>query len=378
MLRNSLLFLVLCLTLACQQEEPVRLDTTSAQEQVLAQATQPVYQNELDPSILNSAWWKEQNPVVQQLLGLELGQAGKPLTLSELEDRFHQTLMANAAKANTCPGFPTANPEGNVTLNSQADVDAFGALNCKTVIGALEIIDTLGPDPICDLMPLRKLKEVGSSLTINANCLSSLAGLGKLKSVGELGPFGFVGVLGANLTDIDALDKLATVTGSINIIECDALTSVNGAFSRITTIESGKSAQPLTSIFVLNINGNDLLTDLSAFSGLTKIEGGLRILTNAALLDLDDFSGLNTIGDDIFIFENAALQNVNELSNISSLNDDLFVFDNPSLTECCGLYSLLCSDAPTCSANGVGDGIAIFNNGAGCTEIDITTNGPCL
>jgi len=238
-------------------------------------------------------------------------------------------------------------------------------------------VDTLGPDPICDLNPLKGLKEIGSSLTINSDCLTNLNGLDKLKSIGELGPFGFIGINGDNITDIEALSKLKTITGSINLINCDALTTVTSAFSKITSIESGKTSAPLTSIYVLNINDNDVLTDLSGFSNLDYIEGGFRIIANGSLQDLDDFSDLNDIGDDIFILENTSLQNVNELSNITTISDDLFVFDNPSLTECCGLYSLLCNDAPSCSVGGVGDIVAIFNNGAGCTETDIIANGSC-
>ena len=378
MLRNTSLFLLLCLLMACQPEEHITPSHAVVQEQLRTQVELPAYIDDLHPSVLQSDWWKELHPTSQRYIGMELAQHGQAITFAELQDRLTQSWGLSAAKVNICPGYPTNNPAGDVILNSQADINAFGALNCKEIVGVLDIIDTLGSDPICDLNPLRKLKEVGSSLTIDSDCLTSLAGLEKLKSIGKLGPFGFFGVNGDNLTDIEALDKLSTVTGSINIINCDQLVSVTSAFSKITTIESGKSAQPLTSVFVLNIDDNDVLTDLSAFSTLTYIEGSLRILTNAKLQNLDDFSGLNSIGDDIFILENAALNNVNELSNISSLNDDLFVFDNPSLTQCCGLYSLLCSNPPACSSDGVGDGIAIFNNGAGCTEADIVNNGPCL
>ena len=240
------------------------------------------------------------------------------------------------------------------------------------------IVDAFNPDPVCDLQPLKGLKKVGSSMSINSNCLTNLAGLDKLKSIGKLGPFGFIGINGDNIVNIEALNKLSTITGSINILDCDQLTSITSAFSNITTIGSGQTSAPITSVYVLNFNDNALLTDISGFSNLINIEGGLRVLSSGSLQDLDDLSGLNYIGDDIFIVENTSLLNVNELSNISSISDDLFVFDNTALTECCGLYSLLCSDAPTCSTTGVGDNIAIFNNGSGCTDIDIVANGPCI
>lgn len=378
MKRILTLILLVSLFLSCQQEEYSTTNTHISPDQKLAQVDVPSYQDNLDPSILNSEWWQEMSPTSQQLLSMELSHAEKPITFSELQKRKKQSMAIAATRMKVCPGYPVANPEGNVTLNSQADIIAFGALKCKEIVGALEINDMLSPDPICDLQPLKGLKEIGSSMVVNSDCLTNLSGLDKLKSIGQLGPFGFMSVNGDNIVDIGALSKLSTITGSINIIDCDQLTSVTSAFSNITSISSGQTSAPITSIYVLNVNDNALLTDLSGFSNLTNIEGGLRILTNASLLDLDDFSGLNNIGDDIFIFENTSLQNINELSNINSIADDLFVLDNPSLTQCCGLYSLLCSDAPTCSTNGIGDNIVIFNNGAGCTETDIITNGPCI
>ena len=317
------------------------------------------------------------NPATRQFVSIELSKSESPVTLTEIKKRKKQSWTIAEGKITVCPGYPS-NPEGDVTLSSQADVVAFGALKCKEIVGSLVVVDTLGPDPICDLQPLKGLKEIGSSMTINSDCLTNLAGLEKLKSIGQLGPFGFIGINGNNIVNIEALHKLSTVTGSINIINCDQLTSVGSAFSKITSIESGKTSVPITSIYVLNINNNEVLTDLGGFSNLTNIEGGLRILTNASLQDLDDFSGLNNIGDDIIIIENGSLLNVNGLSSISSIQDDLFIFDNPALIQCCGLFNLLCSDAPTCSTNGVGGNIAIFNNGSGCTDIDIVANGPCI
>ena len=368
---------VLCLLGSCQQEEFESKNKSTSQDLQLLNRDFSSYQNKLDPSILNSDWWKELHPASQQFISMELYNSENPITLKELQARKEVSLESSQSRKKGCDGFP-ANPEGDVTLNSQADVIAFGAMKCKEIVGALMIIDTLGPDPICDLQPLKKLKTIGSSLTINSDCLTSLNGLGKLKSIGMLGPFGFIGLNGDNIVDIEALSQLSTITGSLNLINCDGLTGFTSAFSNITAVQSGQTSAPITSIYVLNVNDNDLLTDLSGFSNIANIEGGLRILTNSALLDLDDLSGLNTIGDDIFILENSSLQNINELSNITSISDDLFVFDNPALTQCCGLYSLLCSDAPTCSTTGVGDNVAIFGNGAGCTDLDIIANGPCI
>lgn len=375
MLKNLIFACLVLFFISCQQDDASLIEPIKSNLATQSQIDDAF--GKIDPSVLTSDWWKAQSPTTQKLVGLELKRDGEPILMKELEAKILRAQKLSNARGDACPSFPAGSLNGDVILNSQDDVDAFGALKCKEIIGALVIEDTLGPSSICDLTPLRGLKEIGSSLTVNSDCLTNLEGLDKLKSIGELGPFGFVGIIGANLVDLEALSKVSTVTGSINIIDCDQLTSVTTAFSEITTIESGKSSVPLTSVFVLNINGNDILTDISAFANLTDVEGGLRILSNGALTDLDDLAALNNVGDDIFIIGNTALQNVNQLSVLSSLADDLFVFDNPSLSQCCGLYNLLCSDPPLCTTSGVADFVTIFNNGAGCTEADIIAGGPC-
>lgn len=376
MLRILSLFLLIFL-FSCQKEEvsPTGpIDDPQAEEVLHLQA--PI--DQVDPSILASDWWQKLHATNKELVAIELAATEDRISWSELAKRQREAIQAASTKVSgASPGYPTANAAGDVVLSTQSDVDAFGAQGYKEITGVLDIIDSGSADPICDLTPLNKLKTVGSSLTINSPCLSDLSGLNKLKSIGELGPFGFIGILGANISDIEALDKLRTVTGSINVIDCDQLTSISGAFSRITSIKSGKAAVPLTSVFVLNLNENDILTDISGFANITEIEGGLRILNNSALVNLNDLSGLSTIGDDIFVLGNTSLQDVDALSVISSINDDLLVYENPVLAQCCGLYNLLCSNPPSCTSSGVGGTVAIFNNGAGCTDVDIVAAGAC-
>ncbi len=366
-------FLFLLTLFACEQEAFQPLSTDQAPRNA-AEVTPAPASTDLHPSILASDWWQSLSPATRQFAGAELSGKTQPVTLQDLEARFQRTREKAAAAG--CGGFPTPNPEGNVTLNSQADVDAFGALKCKDIIGALEIVDTLGPDPIVDLTPLSKLKSVGSSLTINSDGLTDLDGLQKLKTIGLLGPFGFIGVNGDNLTDISALSSLKTVTGSINIIDCASLTSVTTAFSKLKVIAPNQTPDSVFSIFTLNIASNALLTDLSGFAGITTMDI-LLIQSNGALADLDDLTALATIVDDIRIFENTALQNIDELDNITSLGGNVFVFDNPVLSACCGLYGLLCADPPTCSANNVGGNVFIFNNDPACEEATIISGGAC-
>jgi hypothetical protein len=279
-------------------------------------------------------------------------------------------------KPKVSPGYPTPNPEGNVVLNSQADVDAFGAQKYKEITGHLEIDDTGNPDPICDLSPLKRVRKVGSYLIISASCVTDLDGLKKINSVGMLGPFGYIAVRCENVTDINGIDGINTITGSINLINNLNLASIGTAFSNITSIESGKTTATINSLYVLNMNSNPVLTDVGGLGNLATIERNFLFTGNNALTSLDGFTSLSSIGNYISISENASLQNVNKLALISSLSLGFIITDNPSLTNCCGLYSLVCSNPPVCDIPGA-PAYILMNNGAGCTALDIIADGPC-
>ena len=340
------------------------------------------YESSIHPSILNSTWWQEKSTLSKELHSIELSDPDQLKTYSDIREMQNlkrslvRDLQNNTRGPKVSPGYPSPNPEGNVTLTTQADVDAFGAMGYKTITGFLEINDTIPTSPICDLSPLSKIKEVGSYLLISASCVTDLDGLSKIKSVGELGPFGYIAVRCNNVTDINALRNIKTITGSINLIDNFNLTSLGMAFKNITSIESGKTAATINSLYVLNMFGNTTLNDLGGLGNLVTIERNFLFRENDALTDLDGFTSLNSIGNLIAIENNAALQNVNKLSVVPSLTTGLIVQDNLALTDCCGLYHLVCSNPPACTTSGAPVYI-IFNNGAGCTDLDIISNGPC-
>jgi hypothetical protein len=132
---------------------------------------------------------------------------------------------------------------GPVELHSQADVDAF---NCVTVEGDLRIFPTSGqPVDITNLNGLSELTTVTGSLRISDfPNLSSLSGLGALQTVGEV--FG--------------LDELPLVSS----LPFASLTTVGATF---TVIDNGK------------------LSDLDELN-LTALGGSLVIADNEQLTSL--------------------------------------------------------------------------------------------
>ena len=108
----------------------------------------------------------------------------------------------------------------------------------------------------------------GSALFLRSPDLDTLS-LPALTSVGT--------VTFESLTQVSDLSVplLATTTGSVEVVECDGITDLDG-FSGLTTIGAS-----------LTVVGNDLLDDVSGLSGVTSIGSNVRIEDNPSLATSD-------------------------------------------------------------------------------------------
>lgn len=120
----------------------------------------------------------------------------------------------------------------NVTLNSQADVDAFAANGYNVVYGSLRIGEATDADAIESLAALRTLREVTANLVIGtAYSAENLDGLDNLKTVGSLI------VTSATLPDVTlpALEQVkanATLAGeNVFTVSLPRLTQIGGDLS---------------------------------------------------------------------------------------------------------------------------------------------------
>ena len=148
-------------------------------------------------------------------------------------------------------------PTGDVTLSSQAQVNAFPP-GCFTVPGNLRISGT----DITNLNSLSSLTSVGVSLFIRDN---------------------------AALTSVSSLSGLRQVGGALQIITNNALPSLNGL-------------QSLTSVGVdLDIQSNAALTSVSSLSGLRQVGHTLQISLNNALPSLNGLQSLTSVGGSLII-----------------------------------------------------------------------------
>src|SRR5260221_12049517 len=121
---------------------------------------------------------------------------------------------------------------GDVTLTSQAEVDAFAATyGCTVITGTL----TISGNDITNLDSLRFLTRVEHDLIISNNPnLIDLTGLSSLTYAGAGGAGPYPGAhIGYNpkLTNLDGLNKLSSVAGVLAIYNNDALTNLDGLSS---------------------------------------------------------------------------------------------------------------------------------------------------
>jgi hypothetical protein len=215
--------------------------------------------------------------------------------------------------------------EGDVQLNYQEDVDAFGAFHYTEITGQLLIFDGSFPNtPITDLSPLQDLKHIGKALQIfNVQGITSLHGLENLETVAI-----DINVNSNDqLADITALSQI-TETRFIRIARLDALYNLHG-LENLTAVES------------LTIYEMDHLLNLNELSGLTTVHNDLNIYGNIALTSLEGLSNLQGPVQTINILYNPVLTSLNGLESIGPvLNDALVLGANSSLTDLSALSHL--------------------------------------
>jgi hypothetical protein len=262
---------------------------------------------------------------------------------------------------------------GNITLTTQAQVDAFPATHgCNEITGMLLIsgnditnVDSLyslniagglgitGNAQLTNIDGLSNLSRVGSSCN-PANCgypgtgvairnnplLSNVTGLSSLATIaGDL-----VIASNASLSSISGLGNLASIGGVLEISNCDVLPDLNGLFN----VSSIGRRSVLAS---LRIEGNASLISINGLKRIKSLQGPLSINNNASLPNLEGLDSLTEIAgveaSGLSIGDNSVLTNIDALSALTSIRisqgpyTDFAIASNPSLENLNGLSSLI-------------------------------------
>lgn len=280
--------------------------------------------------------------------------------------------------------------EGDVTLNTQEEVDTFGLFGYQEITGNLLINDF--QDEIISLIPLHTLQVIGGGLRLErlAN-LESLEGLDNITSVSGA----LYLTLWGEFTTLEMLSGISSEVESIEIVFSFWLESLDGLEN--IQIASGGN---------LTIEGNDSLTDLSALDGnipevlgtfrlaprypgcssctgvppvyqpftslsflstvqeifLLRLKGfqgesfdGVQNIQTATLVsvfecpnitDLVPMSAMTGNVERFFIGVNEQLTTLDGLDGILSISDNLNIVGNNTLTDYCALTNSLTNQTP--------------------------------
>lgn len=237
---------------------------------------------------------------------------------------------------------------GNLSLDTQADVDAF---NYTSVTGVL-IIGGVNSG-ITNIDGLSELTSVGGSLLLNRTSITNVNSLSNLTSVGAAIPtsISLSIVDQIYLTNLDGLANLQYV-GNLRIEKNRLLENINGLANISSTPrsviikENGvlDNLDGLTGITTVaqdvEIGENPLLTSIQGLSNLIYVGEALKIADNESLTNLDGLTGLHNPIGDIIISSNDVLTDIAGLSNLESPNADVIIQFNRSLANIDGLSNL--------------------------------------
>lgn len=214
---------------------------------------------------------------------------------------------------------------GDVTLTTQAEVDAFAAKNYCTVDGDIIIGTTIGLDKsdVFNLVGLNNLAEVTGIITISyTKDLVSLDGLNNLKVVGN-----YIKIIGndklSGLTPLSSLRNIgADNYGGIWVEENPNLVNLEG-FEGVTFLSG------------LIISNNIALQNLQGLNNVKKINT-LEVSYNNMLTSLNGFDKLEHCGNLNLYGTN--LKSIEALHNLKKVNH--LYFSNCGLTSLKGLENL--------------------------------------
>lgn len=234
---------------------------------------------------------------------------------------------------------------GDVVLNTQEEVDDFGSKCYKKIEGHLKIgayyIENL--TSITNLESLDSLVEVTGSLKIEFNqSLKSLKGLNNLSSVGGILTISGNEILGS-LSELKITRaKLLAINNNNALTNFDGLQglrSLNSVEVRGNqNLVNFKGLENLKSIETsLNITKNK---NLNSFEGLENLEelGGLNLVANSSLVSLSGFKNSITSLNHLYLLGNSSLRDLKGmLSEDCTIKNTVIIDNNPSLESLEGL-----------------------------------------
>lgn len=209
-----------------------------------------------------------------------------------------------------------------------------------------------------DLSALSGITQLDSLRVQGPLAAENLVGLHNLTSVEQIGSGPVVWIEDAdNLTTLDGLGALETVSRGLRITSCDALQDLS-ALNTLTTVlaleiidnpllEDLQGLEQITglgpTVPSLRVQGNATLSSLSGLDGLTVATGLVIIEDNPQLLGLSGLEQLN-IAERVELRNNQTLVDLSALEGVEQL-EQLRIENHPALTTMPKFTTLTVMDA---------------------------------
>jgi hypothetical protein len=145
---------------------------------------------------------------------------------------------------------------------------------------------------------------------------------------------GYVTIVDDDITNLNGLNTITSIGGSLLLFNCGALTNLTG-LENLTSIGGqlmigGEEPD----------NGNPALTNLTGLEGLVSIGGAFIIRHNSSLNSLTGLTNLSSIGGELLIVNNSSLSSLTGLENLESVGSWIGIYFNESLISLTGLENL--------------------------------------
>jgi len=131
-----------------------------------------------------------------------------------------------------------------------------------------------------------------------------------------------------NISNLNGLANIVSITGALEIREVPALANLNG-LQNLETVG--------TDLILREVGG---LNGLGALSSLTSVGGEFTVRSCPDLMNLDGVENLTTVGLGLIIRDCESLTSIEGLSGVSFVGEILEVVENPILTSLSGLESV--------------------------------------
>ncbi|MGJ8666104.1 MAG: hypothetical protein ACSHW7_07050 [Patiriisocius sp.] len=219
---------------------------------------------------------------------------------------------------------------GDVFLETQDDVEAFGAMEYCKIEGGLKIGNILNNDNlITDISSLSTLTKV-KGLIVDNTLLYNLDPLINLKKAD------FISIYqNANIENIDGLINITSPVTRIRVSFNPNIQNIDGL--------SNLSASEDIAVSSIEIYQNAVLQNINGLSGIQKwLEGQITITENPLLTNINGLENLIDVSSTtIYIGENIQLENIDRLSSIeNSAFSSFYIINNPLLQNINGLSNL--------------------------------------